>query len=316
MAVDTNDDPHVIWSECVFNAGMGTCSIRYNNKIGGTWNSSVSVNAVTGNRFSGADIMIGDPLSAVCADRPIVASSRDICGLFGSLDVSYGNALNATSFIEEADITDTFGCGVSLHGCGFNGNDISAAIDSNKKITIAFVEHTTQDLMVIEHLHADAWTTWQTEVDVDISTNYEFPSIAIDGTDRYIFVKDDTNSDINLWRDLGVGWAEETANCLPNVGTFDFPLSKWASKNNNTPSSIDYVFSDATGVLYNTFPKIIPPPPATAKFISSADTTNAINTSDPSNTICNVEIPNALNTSDSSKTISRKDTTKSINRVA
>ena len=192
------------------------------------------------------------------------------------------------------------------------------AIDSNNKITIAFVEFTTQDLMVVEHLHADPWTTWQTPTDVDTSTDYEFPSIAIDGTDRFIFVKDDTASDIRLWKATNGTWSEETCDDdLPNIGTFNHPLSKWASKNNNSQNKLDYVFEDATGVLYNTFECIPPPPsvPAPTKFISSVDTTNTLNTSDSSKTICNVEITNTLNTSDSSKTISNKDGSKSINRT-
>jgi len=260
IAIDANDDPHVIWSEIFFSAGNPSDLIRYNNRIGGTWNSQVNVNNALNDNFSGANIMIGDPLSAVGADRPIVVSSRDASGVNGQIDVAYGNALNATSFIEESDITDAFGVGISVFGLGFTGNNVSMAIDSNKKITIAFVEHTTKDLMVVEHIHTKTWATWQTPVDVDTGSDYEFPSIAIDGTNRFIFVVDATNSDINLWKNLGVSWGEEVAGDLPNVGTFDFPICKWASKNNNSPGDLDYVFLDSTGVLYNTTLGLTPPP--------------------------------------------------------
>ncbi len=258
IAIDANDDPHVIWTEIFFSAGTPSDLIRYNNKIGGTWSTKITVNNATNDNWSGADIMIGDPLSAVGADRPIIVSSRDLSGVLGTIDISYGNALNATGFTEAPDITDAFGVGVSVHGTGFLGNNVSVAIDSNDKITIAFVEHTTKDLMVIEHLHADSWTTWQTPVDVDDSTDYEFPSIAIDGTNIFILVVDDTNSDINLWKNLGIDvgfgfWGEEVDGVdLPNVGTFNYPLVKWANYNNNSPGDLDYVFEDATGVLYNT----------------------------------------------------------------
>jgi len=259
IAIDANDDPHVIWSENIFIATSNSL-LRYNNKIGGTWNATVGAVGIGDDFFTGSGIMIGDPLSAVGADRPIIVNGEGIVsGVISTINVSYGNALNATSFITENDILDGLGAGINVHD-GFLGENISAAIDSNDKITIAFCELTTQDLMIVEHLHANAWATWQTPVDVNTSSNYEFPSIAIDGTNRFIFVKDDTNSDINLWKNLGVSWGEEVAGDLPNVGTFDFPLVKWANYNNNSPGDFDYVFADATGVLYNTTIGLTPPP--------------------------------------------------------
>jgi len=319
IAIDANDNPHVIYTEFV----GANDTLKYNNRIGGTWTSGNTLHSVDGAfRFLAVDIMIGDPLSAVGADRPIIASSDDRnAGNTGEIRVFHGDALDPSSFIEEIDITDEGGCGISVHGSfsggGGFGQHISMAQDSNDKITIAFVEFTTQDLMVVEHLHANSWATWETPVDVDTSTDYEFPSIAIDGTDRFIFVKDDTASDIRLWKATNGTWTEETCDDdLPNVGTFDHPLSKWASKNNNSPNRLDYVFEDATGVLYNTFASCPPPPsvPPPTKFISRADTTKTIATSDSSKAVSRTDTTNAIARSDSSKTISRKDTTKSINR--
>ena len=282
IAIDANDDPHVIWSEITNAAGNTTDQIRYNNKIGGTWNAIVAVDSVTNDNFSGADIMIGDPLSAVNADRPIIITSRDLSGVLGSIHAHYGGALNATSFTEEADITDATGVGINVFGLGFAGNNISVAIDSNEKITIAFVEHTTKDLMIIEHLNANAWTVWETPADVDTSSDYEFPSIAIDGTDRLIFILDKTNADVNLWKDLGAGWVEETDHDdLPNVGTFDYPLVKWAGKNNNNSDQFDYVFKDASGVLYNTFPAFPIPPPPAGVLVSGQHAIPVIDADDP-----------------------------------
>ena len=281
IAVDANDDPHVIWSENIQVINPNNL-LRYNNRIGGSWNATVAVDTVGDDNYSGADIIIGDPLSAVGADRPIIVNGRDLSGVAGQINVSYGNALNATGFTTEDDITDWNGAGPSIHGIGFVGNNMSIAIDSNKKITIAFCEHTTQDLMIVEHLHADAWTVWQTAADVDTSTNYEYPNIIIDGTNRYIFVKDDTASDINLWKDTGSGFTEETDHDdLPNEGTFDFPLGKWANYNNNNSDQFDYVFSDASDVLYNTFPAEPIPPPPSGVLISGQHATELLDTRDP-----------------------------------
>lgn len=78
--------------------------------------------------------------------------------------------------------------------------------------------------------------------------------------------------EVKFWEDIGNGsdetrvyrvevevtlhtWLEETADPdLPNVGTFNLPSLKWASKNLVSPAELDYVFEDSGGaVLYNTF---------------------------------------------------------------
>jgi len=313
IAIDANDDPHVVWSEFSTQAQFTIDNIRYNNRIGGTWSCTRNVNAVSCDRFSGVSLMIGDPLSAVGADRPIISASKEFAFAFGQIDASYGDALDACSFTTEADITGA----ICVFGASFQGEHIGMAIDSNDKITIAFIERTTKDLMVVEHLHANSWATWETPVDVDTSTDYERPTITIVCTDRFIFVEDATNNDINLWTATNGTWTEETCDDdLPNVGTFDFPISKWGSIINNSPNRLDYVFRDATGVLYNTFNSTPPPPsvPPPTKFVSRADTTITIATSDSSKTVSRTDTTNAINTSDTTKTISRKDTTKSINR--
>jgi len=252
IAIDANDDPHVIWSEFISSAP----TLHYNNKIGGTWSSGQTVHSVSSSfRFLGCDLIIGDPLSAVGADRPIIAVSNDVGGGGnpGEIRVMYGDALDPSSFTEEIDVTGTIDVHGSFAGGGAFGQHLSMAIDSNDKITIAFVELTTQDLMVVEHLHADAWTTWQTPVDVDTSTDYEFPSIAIDGTDRLMIVKDDTTKNLRLWGATNGTWSETST--TGTIGTFDHPIFKWANYNNNNPDQFDYVWEDATGLLYNTFPQ-------------------------------------------------------------
>lgn len=251
IAIDANDDPHVIWTEFV----SGNPTLLYNNKIGGTWTSGSTVHSVSSSfRFLGCDLIIGDPLSAVGADRPIIAVSDDAnAGNAGEIKVLYGDALDPSSFTEEIDVTSPIEVFGAFGVGGAFGQHISMAIDSNDKITIAFVENTTQDLMVVEHLHADDWATWQTPVDVDTSTDYEFPSIAIDGTERIIIVKDDTTSNLRLWGATNGTWSEQST--TGTIGTFDHPIFKWANYNNNSPANFDYVWQDATGVLYNTFPQ-------------------------------------------------------------
>ena len=241
IAIDANDIPHVAWTEQITNMGSDLESVSYANRIGGSWNSKVLVaqKSAASGIMGMLDIIVADPASSVNADRPII-----ICEAVGSetqLDAYHGTALNATAFTQATDITGA----ISMFGFP------SLAIDSNEKLVVAFIETSSSDLMIVEHLNSSAWGTWETPVDVDTSRNYADPSIVIDGTDLYIFVESSTDNDIRLWKDTGGGWSEETTDThLPQVGTFDSSKGKWASRNNFEGSvQLDYVFEDSGGAV-------------------------------------------------------------------
>ena len=245
ITLDANDDPHVLWRDALTDMGSTTYTNWYSNKTDTSWRTRVSVNGTTNNDNKAGDIIIGDPLSSVNADRPIIIVKTSPNT---QMNAYYGDALDATAFTEETDITG------SITVQGFTNFDCSLAIDSNEKIIIAFGENSSNDLMIVEHLNASAWSSWDTPVDVDTSTNYFSPSIAIIGTDIYIYAEDSTNSDLNLWKDEGSGFSEETGDPdLPNVGTFQDVKAKWSRYNNNSPSDLDYVFQSGDDILYNTF---------------------------------------------------------------
>jgi hypothetical protein len=240
IAVDSNDDPHVIWKDVDTDMGADIYTNYYSNKTAASWRTRVAI--VTGigtDAIIAYDIMIADPLSSVNADRPIIVMRDSVAN---TIDVSYGDALDATSFTTELDVTGA----IVVGGAG----NISFAIDSNEKITLAFVEDTSRDLMIVEHLNASAWTSWETPVDVDGSFNYTNPSIAIScGTDRYIFATN-ANDDIRLWKDNGSGWTQETDDTdLPNVGTFDHVEVKWARFQFNFLAT--YYFDAITTIIDN-----------------------------------------------------------------
>jgi hypothetical protein len=243
ICVDANDDPHVIWRDVLTDMGASVFHNYYSNKTGASWRSRVSVSSSSNDLTLDEDIMIADPASSVNADRPIILEKEGST----QINVYHGTALDATAFTSVLDITGA----TDIDSLA----QLSFAIDSEEKITVAFVEGTSLDLMVVEHLNSSAWGTWETPATVNSSADYQEPSIAIDGTNRYIYVEERVSSDIELWKDLGAGWAEETSDPdLPNVGTFTDVKAKWASKNNNTPEAFDYIFLDSTGKLwYNTF---------------------------------------------------------------
>ena len=241
VAIDANNDVHAVWRDAGKVKGSAEYHNWYANNIGGTWNSRVLVSALSGDTDICCDIIIADPLSSVNADRPIIVENS-VTNIFAY----YGNALNATAFNSNNDITGS----ITTSGSSL----ASLAIDSNETLIVSFVEGTTFDLMIVEHNNSDNWATWQTPEDVDTSVDYFLPSIAVNDTDKYIFVEESAADDINLWKDEGSGWSEETADAdLPNSGTFNDVKAKYASKNNNSPTALDYVFEDSSGnVLYNT----------------------------------------------------------------
>jgi len=250
IAVDSNNDAHIVWVDEIGSMGAGKETIFYANNIGGTFNTKVQVSTkvATEGTMSVLDIMIADPASSVNADRPIVVSESEDGN--NAIDVYHGTALNATAFTKATDVTGIFN----------NSAFTSIAIDSNEKITLVFIEDASVDLMAVEHLNGTTWGTWETPIDINNANNHGPPSIVINGTDRYIFVEHTNNNDIHLWADTGSGFSDITEGDIPEVGTFNEPIAKWSQFHNNESTvQIDYVFEEAAQVRWNKFDLAIPP---------------------------------------------------------
>ncbi len=256
IAIDANDDPHVMWRDSFKDMGVTTFSNYYSNRAAGVtsgvWDKARLdvANDTNDNDGKITDIMIADPASSENTDLPIVAGS----GSTLQIDAYFGNVLDATSFTQESNIAA---------GTSFTGGiqNISMAIDSNEKITIVFQQNSTNDLYIVEHLNSNAWSSWETPVEVASDRNYTHPTLTIDGTKRFIIVVFVEGADLILFKNkTGTTWTEENI-CdpdLPNIGTFDEPKVKWASKNNNTPTQADYVFGDnSNDIIYNKFSTIV-----------------------------------------------------------
>ena len=150
IAIDANDDPHATWNDEITDMGSDLELIFYANRIGGSWGGRIEIQRAAGINQSpnGLDIMIADPASSVNADRPIILYSSFPTG--PNMDIYHGTALNATAFTKASDILGTIDV-ISTIGVNLAA---SIAIDSNEKITIAFIERTSNDLMIVEHLNA------------------------------------------------------------------------------------------------------------------------------------------------------------------
>lgn len=252
ITIDANDEPHVAWTDHVTDMGSNFDNVFYNNRIGGSWNATsnlIVAFTATGDIVSALNIMIAQPTNSVGADRPIVSIAVNLVTGSGQINMYHGNALDATGWTSALDIT-----GLTTVATNGTVDSITLAIDSNNDLWIVWVQ-TNGNLSIRSHVATEAnWSTWGGFFVLDLTDNWIWPSIAIDGTDKYVMAEDSATNDLRLWKDTGSGWSEETGDAdLPNVGTFLKPHLKWQAKNNNSPKEIDYCFEDSGGaVLYNT----------------------------------------------------------------
>lgn len=229
ISIDSNDIPHVV------GARYGTQNrIYYGNRIGGSWNS------------------IDDVYTGVALWKPSLTLNEDNIPEISFFDSSnddlvaaLGNANNATTFTSQV-VESTI-----LASTAIQATDIG--IDSSGNTWITYIDDSTQYVSLIKHNDADAWTSWQTEV--NNSRIGSTPSLAIQGTDIYVFYE---NTQDDIVHDLydGSSWSGE--NILEQHGALQDVKVKWSLLNNNdstgTPSGgseVDYVYSDGTDIYYN-----------------------------------------------------------------
>jgi len=242
IAIDANDVPHVTWLDNTANMGIDKPTQYYSNRIGGSFSARVLVHqSADAGTIRGSDIIVTSPTDSVGAERPIVCvvDSDQI------LICSHGTALDATAFTQNADVTGSIQVGVIQK---------SSIANENGNIWISFIEGGTNDLMVVEHLATQSnWATWETPVDVDTTRNYDFNDIVIHDDDIYVFCED-ASSDLRLFKDIGAGFVEETADPdLPLLSSITEPTGKFGSSINNSPREIDYVYRSGSNIVYNTF---------------------------------------------------------------
>ena len=229
ITVDSSNVPHTVYVEALTSMGSTFDTVTYINKVGGTWNAKVAIEGLTASKD--------------CRFPSITIDSNNVPVVvyYNHTDTDIGTALgnlnNATSFtlfdIEASSQANTF----PFIAVDTSGNHHAAYVNS------------TNDLLVRKHNVGDAWTTWQTAETIDNSNNLLTPSIAINGTARYIFAEDSDDNDIVYYTDSSGSWSGQ--NSL-DVGTYQDSHVKWSFLNNNGGSTqLDYVFSDGTNVFWN-----------------------------------------------------------------
>lgn len=222
LKIDSNDIPHAVFID---NAGSPV--FYYLNRIGGNWNVPVSV--LAGN--------VNYPLLLINASNiPIIIYYRST----GATVVAcLGNQNNATSFTSQ-----TVGS-QQLRG-------LSACIDSNGDIWIAKAVEPTGSgtgLYLIQHIAADNWTTWQSEITIDSTARNSMPSIAAKNDKLHILC---SQTEIGSFVKAGVIYHTNVSGSWVTTsleaGSYNNVRIRWGYRNNPSYDTypLDYSYRNNT----------------------------------------------------------------------
>lgn len=225
IAIDSNDVPHVVYSDETTHHGTDYDTIYYNNRIGGAWNAnSEEIEGATTTQKSCAhpEIDINDN------DRPVIVYLNDTDD---DITAVRGQA-NDPGGWDTVDVDQTVLTG--------NTNCPSIATDSDGNVWIAYVDG--DNTIDIAKQSANWTDPWGIQSDGDAG---ESPSLAINGTDIYVFYEDD-NDNICYNRYVGAAWLGETTIENPFPG-LEHVHARYANLNLAAYATwgIDYVWADA-----------------------------------------------------------------------
>ncbi|MDQ3099206.1 MAG: DUF2341 domain-containing protein [bacterium] len=224
IAVDSSSIPHITYK---YTDNGSNHSVRYTNRIGGTWKTPVVVETVQN---------FNTTLAINEDDIPEIAYIN-VTG--AQLTAAVGNVNNAASFTLH-DIDSS----VNITS-GNTGSSI--AVDASGNTWVAYLDDLATDyITLVKHNDADAWTTWQTPFNNTNAGNA--PSITISGSDIYVFYEDELD-DIKYDKYNGTSWLGETNLA---TGTYSIAIVKWSYLYNNSGSTkIDFMYSDTTDLYFN-----------------------------------------------------------------
>lgn len=250
ISVDSNDVPHIVFTDRTTNMGTDYPTIYYTNRVGGSWNTAVELRGATATEqcFTCA-IMVNQN------NYPQVV----LGGNGGSFIRAYrGTANNATTF------TDSGSFDSGSHTCLY-----WIMMDTNNRTYVTYLDHAAVPALSYNN-SADSWSTWTTSTSSGSSTSANNSCGSVDGTDVYIFYED-SNHDIVYDKYTG-SWAGATS---LQTGTYDRPRSKWAywvdfdsdghdvgeHQTTNARDEIDYTWN---AVNWDTLAMAAPPAPGTS----------------------------------------------------
>ncbi len=218
-AIDSNDIPHVVIAQGTFASNEW----RYRNRVGGAWGTPVAT--ILTNGFNALDMLIDN------ANIPQMVAYNNTTNK--NVIAYLGNLNNATSFTAQT-LTST-----ALTG------SVSIAMDSSNNTWVSYIE-ASNVVTIQKHNSGDSWATWQTAL--NNSGAGKGTSLAINGTDIYVFYEKNSNSNIVYDRYTG-SWLGET---VLESGTFHNVRAKWSEyDNNDSGSQIDFVYDNGTSSIWD-----------------------------------------------------------------
>jgi hypothetical protein len=225
IAVDVDDIPHV----CLNNKSASATTLRYKNKIGGSWTTDEAVSSLSTKHV--AEIFMNQD------DIPVVMHT-----IIGTLSASIGNLHNPTSF--DAEALDTAGSDPAQMPSG--GEDSLGNTHA--------VSAKDGDVRYFKHDQGDAWNIWGTVVVLDTGS-FEDVSMAIDALDNIIIFATAFGVTFAwLSTDGGATFGSDTQHTTPNVINERVRL-RWSYLNYFNPNKLDYTVYDNAGdvedVYYN-----------------------------------------------------------------
>jgi hypothetical protein len=178
IAVDSNDIPHIAYLEYRSNMGTDWWSVYYNNRIGGSWNgSSTQIEGQSAERQCRYPQIVID-----ADDFPCISYSNETDNDVGTAqcDANDGASGSWTLYDLDTDLEQT--------GGQFS---TSLCVDSEGNHWVAYRRDTDTYIYLRKHSFGVSWTTWGGRLTND--NVGENPSIAVRGTDIYVFYEDDVD---------------------------------------------------------------------------------------------------------------------------
>jgi hypothetical protein len=229
IAIDSSNKPHIAFVYNETNMSIAWDGVYYTNKVGAGWKAQVQIEGATAQKNCGMpDITISD-------ENVPEISYINVTSV--QVTAAQGNANDAASFtLFDVETTAK---------TALDNTATSIAIDSAGATYVAWIS-SVDDLKIRKCPDGNSWTTgWDATTTLDSANNLKTPSLAIDGTDRYVFAVDTGNNDLYYYKN-------SDARVLVETGTFTWPKAKWAFNNNNQGSTqIDYVFQNGSDIYWN-----------------------------------------------------------------
>ncbi|KKK77209.1 hypothetical protein LCGC14_2855910, partial [marine sediment metagenome] len=252
-----NDIPHIAYTEVTRDRGVYYWGVFYNNRISGSWNAS----GVEVEGFSSSQACRQPDIAIDSDDKPCISYWNLEGGTYGTVRAAIGNVNNAASFT-------LFTIASAGGGYVIDHRYTGIAVDSNGDHHVAYAKIASagiaDSLEIRKHVKANAWSSWETVEVVDDSPGLEpfYVTLAINGTDRYIFCGEVVTDDVVYYIDTGSGWGSQQT---LETGTYKAVRVKWAYNVNRGSDGtdygggsgipeLDYVFEDSTAtpdIFYN-----------------------------------------------------------------